>query len=74
MDQATRDLDLDFMIYFSSLAGVTGNIGQADYASANAWLDNYAQYRNDLTTKGKRKGMWEMKERKGKKRKNVEMK
>jgi tyrocidine synthetase-3 len=56
LDQTTKDLPLDFTIYFSSLAAVIGNTGQADYASANAWLDNFASYRNDLERKGKRFG------------------
>jgi polyketide synthase PksM len=57
LDQATKHVDLDFTIYFSSIAGVLGNIGQADYASANAWLDHYAEYRNNLRKEGKRKGL-----------------
>ena len=56
LDEITKDLDLDFIVYFSSLAGVLGNMGQAAYASANAWLDNHASYRNDLVAQGKRKG------------------
>ena len=56
LDQASKDLDLDFTAYFSSLAGAMGNIGQADYAAANAWLDNFAHYRNTLAGQGKRKG------------------
>ncbi|WP_223148939.1 SDR family NAD(P)-dependent oxidoreductase [Aquimarina sp. RZ0] len=56
LDEATDNLNLDFMVYFSSIAGVLGNVGQCDYASANAWLDQYASYRNDLVHKGKRKG------------------
>ena len=56
LDQATVNVDLDFFVLFSSMAGVVGNYGQADYSSANAWLDFYAIYRNDLEKKGKRKG------------------
>ncbi|KAA1246242.1 SDR family NAD(P)-dependent oxidoreductase, partial [Aquimarina sp. RZ0] len=57
LDEASKDLDLDFMLYFSSIAGVIGNIGQSDYSSGNAWMDRYAVYRNDLVSKGKRKGI-----------------
>ncbi|MEM9929172.1 MAG: beta-ketoacyl reductase, partial [Bacteroidota bacterium] len=56
LDELTRHLDLDFTIYFSSLAAITGNAAQADYASANAWLDAYARYRNTLVAQGKGKG------------------
>jgi polyketide synthase PksN len=56
LDESTKDLDLDFVVYCSSVAGVIGNVGQADYASANAYMDDYARYRNELVSKGKRSG------------------
>ncbi|QKH04694.1 SDR family NAD(P)-dependent oxidoreductase (plasmid) [Bacillus cereus] len=45
LDGATRDFSLDFFIMYSSVASVIGNIGQADYAFANGFLDHYAAYR-----------------------------
>ncbi|MCB2360150.1 SDR family NAD(P)-dependent oxidoreductase [Clostridium estertheticum] len=48
IDNATKDLELDFFVLFSSGAGAIGNIGQADYAAANAFMDAYAKYRNAL--------------------------
>jgi polyketide synthase PksN len=57
LDQATKDLELDFTIYFSSIVGVTGNIGQSDYSSANAWMDHFAHYRNQLRAQGRRTGV-----------------
>ena len=40
--------DLDFMVLFSSLSGIVGQPGQANYASGNTFLDAFAQYRNSL--------------------------
>lgn len=56
LDQASKDLSLDFFILFSSLAGSLGNPGQADYATANAFMDTYAGYRNALVALRKRQG------------------
>ena len=56
LDRATQALDLDFLILFSSLAGVSGNVGQSDYALANAFMDQYASYRNGLLSLGERRG------------------
>lgn len=52
LDLASRDLNLELFIAFSSLAGFYGNVGQADYAAANAFMDSYAQYRADLVASG----------------------
>ena len=51
LDRATKGIALDFMVYCSSVAGVMGNVGQADYSSANAYMDRYARFRNDLVIK-----------------------
>ena len=47
LDVATKDLDLDFVVYFSSIAS-QGSSGQSDYAMANAFMNAYAGYRNIL--------------------------
>ncbi|QYF93474.1 SDR family NAD(P)-dependent oxidoreductase [Massilia sp. PAMC28688] len=57
LDLASRGLPLDFMILFSSLASALGNAGQADYASANGFMDQYAGYRNALAAQGQRQGL-----------------
>lgn len=56
LDLATAGLALDFWICFSSGTGVVGNVGQADYAAANAFVDHYAAYRQQLTAQGLRQG------------------
>ncbi|QMU78255.1 SDR family NAD(P)-dependent oxidoreductase [Streptacidiphilus sp. PB12-B1b] len=56
LDEATGDLDLDFFVTFSSGAAVTGNVGQADYAAANAFMDAFAEYRQGLVADGHRSG------------------
>ncbi|MEY4483816.1 MAG: Polyketide synthase PksL, partial [Verrucomicrobiota bacterium] len=57
LDQTTRAMALDFFVLFSAGAGVLGNPGQADYATANAFMDEFARYRNTLVTAGERRGM-----------------
>ncbi|MEU4876999.1 amino acid adenylation domain-containing protein [Streptomyces sp. NPDC021608] len=56
LDELTRDQPLEFFVCFSSASGAFGNVGQADYAAANAFLDAYAAYRNRLVTAGERSG------------------
>ncbi|MCR4443548.1 MAG: SDR family NAD(P)-dependent oxidoreductase, partial [Peptococcaceae bacterium] len=56
LDEASKDVPLDFFILFSSLSGSLGNPGQADYAAANAFMDAYACYRSELAASGKRHG------------------
>ncbi|WP_009900603.1 SDR family NAD(P)-dependent oxidoreductase, partial [Burkholderia thailandensis] len=56
LDAATRRLPLDFLLCFSSAAGALGNVGQSDYAMANAFMDAFAAHRNMLVARGQRRG------------------
>jgi NAD(P)-dependent dehydrogenase (short-subunit alcohol dehydrogenase family) len=40
----SRGLDLDFLVLISSLSGIVGQTGQANYSSANTFLDAFSQY------------------------------
>lgn len=56
LDQASQGIALDFMVMFSSIFSVMGNPGQADYAAANGFMDQFAAYRNKLVAAGQRQG------------------
>ncbi|ATQ70967.1 MULTISPECIES: type I polyketide synthase [Methylosinus] len=45
LDALTKDDPLDLFVMFSSAAALVGNIGQAAYASANAYMDALAEAR-----------------------------
>ncbi|MGA1823080.1 MAG: SDR family NAD(P)-dependent oxidoreductase [bacterium] len=56
LDEATKDVDLDFIVLFSSITAVMGNPGQCDYAYGNSFMDNFAILREGLRRRGERKG------------------
>lgn len=56
LDEATKSIDIDFIVLFSSGASELGNVGQSDYSSANAFLDQFAFYRKNLVQQGLRFG------------------
>ncbi|MGB3466989.1 MAG: SDR family NAD(P)-dependent oxidoreductase, partial [Cyclobacteriaceae bacterium] len=57
LDEATKNERLDFFIGMASLSGFGGNIGQSDYASANAFLDEYLRQRAIKVASGQRHGL-----------------
>ncbi|KAH7400779.1 hypothetical protein DE146DRAFT_653958 [Phaeosphaeria sp. MPI-PUGE-AT-0046c] len=48
LHQAFQNVPLDFFLLFSSLSGIVGQWGQANYAAANTCLDSFVQYRHGL--------------------------
>jgi acyl transferase domain-containing protein len=56
LDRATKDDALDFFALFSSASSVTGIAGQSDYAYANAFLNHFADWREQRRAQGARSG------------------
>ena len=48
LHNALLNTKLDFFILISSVCGLAGQPGQANYASANSFLDSFMQYRHGL--------------------------
>ncbi|NNC24662.1 KR domain-containing protein, partial [Salinisphaera sp. USBA-960] len=54
LDEETRAEPLDLFVLFSSVAGALGNVGQCDYAYANAFQDAFAHARDARGLAGER--------------------
>ncbi|WP_110932791.1 SDR family NAD(P)-dependent oxidoreductase [Paenibacillus bouchesdurhonensis] len=46
LDRFTLGEELELFVVFSSITGITGNQGQADYAYANRYMDEFIQLKN----------------------------
>jgi acyl transferase domain-containing protein/NADPH:quinone reductase-like Zn-dependent oxidoreductase/surfactin synthase thioesterase subunit/SAM-dependent methyltransferase/NAD(P)-dependent dehydrogenase (short-subunit alcohol dehydrogenase family)/aryl carrier-like protein len=45
LHEATRDMELDHFVLYSSISSIYGNPGQVSYVAGNSFLENFAQYR-----------------------------
>ncbi len=61
LHQLTKELDLSAFVVFSSMAGIVGTPGQANYAAANSFLDGLVAYRraHGLAGLSLAWGLWE---------------
>lgn len=48
LHQQVAGMNLDTFVVFSSISSLIGNIGQANYVVANAFLDSFAIWRNSM--------------------------
>ncbi|MCH9756853.1 MAG: SDR family NAD(P)-dependent oxidoreductase [Gammaproteobacteria bacterium] len=56
LDEASKQIPLDFFVMFSSLSGSKGNPGQSDYAAANTFLEAFSDVRISRVKSGMRYG------------------
>ncbi|MFC8246914.1 SDR family NAD(P)-dependent oxidoreductase [Streptomyces chartreusis] len=56
LDLATADRPLDYLVLFSSTSAVLGSIGTTDYTAANAYMDAFTAWRDELVARGERQG------------------
>lgn len=56
LDEESAHMKLDFFMVTSSISSFMGDFGAGDYASANAFLDEFTQIRHELVISGERQG------------------
>lgn len=56
LSEALKDIDLDFLCFFSSVSSLLGDMGECDYSIANAFMNSYAVEREGKRKEGLCKG------------------
>ncbi|NTG51718.1 alpha/beta fold hydrolase [Agrobacterium rhizogenes] len=56
LDHYAAELDVRYFACFSSIASLAGSAGQADYAGANGFMDDFCRIRRSLTSAGPQAG------------------
>ncbi|TXH73313.1 MAG: SDR family NAD(P)-dependent oxidoreductase, partial [Lysobacteraceae bacterium] len=56
LDRATADMPLEFMVAFSSVSALIGDLGAGAYAVGNRFMDSYALWRERERRHGRRHG------------------
>ncbi|MCT4598832.1 MAG: SDR family NAD(P)-dependent oxidoreductase [Vallitalea sp.] len=56
LDEAFSKESLDFFVLCSSIASISANMGQSDYAYSNNFMDEFAILRNNMVQQGTREG------------------
>ncbi len=56
LDRATASLPLDFVVAFSSVSALIGDLGAGAYAVGNRFMDSYASWREGERRAGRRHG------------------
>ncbi len=49
LDRALMEAQPDFVLLYSSVSAVAGQMGQSDYSSANRFLDEFVSYKNSVS-------------------------
>ena len=47
LHEATKEMNLDFFVLYSSVSAMFGNEGQGSYCAANTFLDQFSKYRRN---------------------------
>jgi acyl transferase domain-containing protein/aryl carrier-like protein/NADP-dependent 3-hydroxy acid dehydrogenase YdfG len=50
LDKALANVNPDFVVFYSSVSAVAGQMGQSDYSTANRFLDEFVHFKNSTSS------------------------